>query len=744
MPITQIFLTSNAGGGPPPPSPQGTHYNNSLMVNWGSVGIDPDFPTYTASYTLPDTVNTAQIWEFNGSSQWMTTQNNTGFTQFYMNLWFYPTSSGRILMTIQDTQTGEGVAYHHSALEINSNLTVSGKFWANTYLTTGNTVTLNAWNHVYFRHNGTQTLLQLNGGTAVTANNSWSYPASLVLGFGTTSITNNGNSARYQGQISTFEMSSSSMSSNFDSTRTRFESPPIFLYDDLTIEWWQKAESTGGNVSPFTIGILPDTLELSLRYWGPTSGFSGKDMIGIGNGFSLTAQPVKNHYGVGWEHMALVRKDGGIKVYSNGVWYLDLGSSTNANSALDSLTAELAIGTGGEAPPGSFSHYQGYIKDFHIIKGYAKYTSNFTPSVFPTQPQTGSVFLLPVVSSGTAFDETVGLKTGTLVNTPSWAEDTPYPASTSTNVGPPAGFGYEIVVWTGADRTAINNAGVGPGWIITGDQGEGTITVTGIDYQHIYHAGQAWIFSSSTVFTFTSPDPGGSLYFNSGDYINFGSSVDFAFDVDGISTGSITLNIDANNPVSYSGNTSTWTDLSGTGNITLVGSPYYTAGSQSYLDFNGTSQYGTGAATNVIPSSAYTKMIWFKIDTFTADNNLVSSDGGGHFMYFNNTSTLYAGHSNVMPYNGFGSTVSFNSNTWYCVTVTYSETNGISMYINGVLDNNTAMIAHTGNGSTNIACFGAGGNLLNGKIGSVLCYGRELTAGEVLNNFNATRNRYGI
>jgi len=78
--------------------------------------------------------------------------------------------------------------------------------------------------------------------------------------------------------------------------------------------------------------------------------------------------------------------------------------------------------------------------------------------------------------------------------------------------------------------------------------------------------------------------------------------------------------------------------------------------------------------------------------------------------------------------------------------VTFSVANGIKLYINGVLDASdpSFQTPHNQNGNTNIGCFGIGGNLLNGKIGRILCYGRELTSGEVLQNFDATRNRYGI
>lgn len=208
-------------------------------------------------------------------------------------------------------------------------------------------------------------------------------------------------------------------------------------------------------------------------------------------------------------------------------------------------------------------------------------------------------------------------------------------------------------------------------------------------------------------------------------------------------TSGLTMQLDS---ALYPGSGATWADVSGNGaNQTLVNAPAYTPGTPSYFTFNGSNQYSTGSTANVVPASAYTKSVWFYFNSNT-DNNLVSSATGGHFMFTASSSTLYAGHANVFPYNGFGSLSSISLNTWYYAAVTFSISAGIKIYINGVLDNSNAgfTTAHTGDGSTNLACFAPGGNLLNGRIAEVFCYSRVLSDAEVLQNFNATRSRYGI
>lgn len=818
MPITQVLLTTSAVAAPPPPppppTPDGQYLAEDSAINWGSVSENK--PGYATNVPFPDNQTLGTVWEFNGTNNWMLTQNHILFNQMYINMWFYPTDDGRIILTIQETPT-ENTAYHHATLEINSNRTVSGGFWNGvslTSVTSTDTVTLYAWNHIYFRQSANQILLQVNGGTAVTANNVWGKPGgALYIGVGTTSGTNMGNSGRYSGSLAEFRMNSSNTASNYMSTRSRYEAPQPFIYDDFTIEWWQKAEAIGVNSRPWCIGLLNSASgqEVSISYEG-----NGRDYVWLNNSFpaQLADRPLKNHYGIGWEHMALVRKDNVIRLFSNGTSYL---TWSGGNQAITALNADLVVGTG-EIPNGNF---QGWITDLHIIKGYAKYNANFTPPTSRIQPQTGSVFLLPAISSGTAFNDVVSYKADMLTNTPTWSTDNPYQFPTQTftafaygekrialnapyvnnpivglkvsdtqgwsdyvtsvalafhldfDNAVPARDPGEVYTIEEAAISAFTNVGsynggqgnldfgsdnywkaleiVKPGWTVS--QGGPTLgAVTSVQTNLAPNFIRINVnFDPGAVYgtyTFTPPASSGSIRFDAGDRINYGSSVDFAFDVDGIATGNLTLNLDANTAASYSGTGTSWNDL-GEGNFpyTLYGAPYWDNGPPGYFNFNGVNQYATGPNVNLLPSSGYTKMVWFRLNTLNADNNLVSSDAGGHYMFFSGGNKLYAGHSNVPPYQGvgaFGSIATFNIDTWYCATVTYSEANGIRIYINGVLDNQTAMIPHTGTGATNIACFGAGGNLLNGKIGRVLCYGTELTAGQVLQNFNATRNRYGI
>ena len=212
-------------------------------------------------------------------------------------------------------------------------------------------------------------------------------------------------------------------------------------------------------------------------------------------------------------------------------------------------------------------------------------------------------------------------------------------------------------------------------------------------------------------------------------------------------TSGLLLRLDANSTNSYSGSGTTWYDLADTQqNMTLINNPNFVSGSISYFEFNGTNQWMTGTGVT-IPSTAYTKSIWFWINTYT-DNNLISGfDGvGGHFIFMAGLTKLSFGHSNQgVGFTFYKSIGSINLNTWYNATLTFNTIDGMKIYINGVLDSTHAMTtAHNGNGSANLGSYlNSGSNFLNGRISKVYTYNRSLTSDEVLRNYNVDKSTFG-
>ncbi len=210
-----------------------------------------------------------------------------------------------------------------------------------------------------------------------------------------------------------------------------------------------------------------------------------------------------------------------------------------------------------------------------------------------------------------------------------------------------------------------------------------------------------------------------------------------------IVTNGLTLLLDAGYVSSYPRSGSRWDDLSFSGNNgTLINTPTFSSSNNGYLTFNGSNQYVNVAGTPV-GITAYTKNVWFYLNS-TADNNLLSSDTGGHFMYFAGSNKLYCGHSNWGNYGVYPSTTSFSNGVWYNACLTFDTTNGFILYVNGVQDSTyTAQKTPvSGNGSTRIGSYGAGGNLLNGRVSIAMTYNRVLSSTEVLTNFNSFSSRF--
>jgi hypothetical protein len=219
-----------------------------------------------------------------------------------------------------------------------------------------------------------------------------------------------------------------------------------------------------------------------------------------------------------------------------------------------------------------------------------------------------------------------------------------------------------------------------------------------------------------------------------------------------IVTSGLVLNLDTANPNSYSGTGNTWTDQTSSNNtVTLVNNPTFTNLNYGALTFDGATNYGTKATTSNFPSGAnpFTLSIWFYPTSSAATMSIVSYgvENTGQLVRIRiNAGGAYAvvfGHWGGAGYDlGNGSTV--NANAWNNVTEVFDGTNDY-MYINGVLKGTFTPTALNipANSSLYIAKR-ATGEFFTGSVAQTLIYNVALTATEVVQNYNATRDRYGI
>ncbi len=284
---------------------------------------------------------------------------------------------------------------------------------------------------------------------------------------------------------------------------------------DFTVEWWQKVEDNSNNPRPWSVGLYT-TQQLAISYEGGLSDYFWVNNNSINN-------TVQSHIGAGWRHIAYVRSNGVVRGYINGTQYTPNITSTElitgTNVPLYVGTGELAAGT-----------YKGYITNLHIMKGVAKYTSQFTPSTIPTILASGSVFLLPALNDESKFYNSAETAIGSETGTVTWSSDTPFtavgPYIQSTNQG-----GTNIIDFSGSNYNS-DLLNVKAGWIVSDGAGQtGTVTSDAVDLGGNYiRIGVSFTpVNNITIWTFTQPSMY-SYYFDGVSYFNYGPSVDWAMD----------------------------------------------------------------------------------------------------------------------------------------------------------------------------------------------------------------------
>jgi hypothetical protein len=157
-----------------------------------------------------------------------------------------------------------------------------------------------------------------------------------------------------------------------------------YAANDFTIEfWWYPTNTTrqalyhGSFGADYSIGIDYNSIGTNkLGIWASSNGSSWNliNADGGGNGICNTTVPQNQ-----WNHIAYVRNGTTWRLYLNGI--VDCTVSNLSGSVDITATDVQAIGAWWNSET-AMSDLYGYLQDFRIYNGVAKYTSNFTP---PTQ-----------------------------------------------------------------------------------------------------------------------------------------------------------------------------------------------------------------------------------------------------------------------------------------------------------------------------------------------------------------------
>jgi hypothetical protein len=183
-----------------------------------SGGTDP----VLTSLLMPDNSTTKNVHVFSGTN-YISTQGH-GIALFYFNIWFYPTSNHVGLMAEQGGPV-ENTVYYYNALEIGLSGNINASVWTGSSpatIVSSGSVTLNAWNHLYFYYNNlsTEMGISLNNATTQTTTVTRSGPDTSYFLFGSNCSTYITSNARFQGKLGDVTGSTYIAGSNYNDTKT--------------------------------------------------------------------------------------------------------------------------------------------------------------------------------------------------------------------------------------------------------------------------------------------------------------------------------------------------------------------------------------------------------------------------------------------------------------------------------------------------------------------------------------------
>ncbi len=207
---------------------------------------------------------------------------------------------------------------------------------------------------------------------------------------------------------------------------------------------------------------------------------------------------------------------------------------------------------------------------------------------------------------------------------------------------------------------------------------------------------------------------------------------------------------DAGIPASYPGSGNSWYEFvdSSSRTGTLTNGPTYSSADGGSIVFDGSNDQ-VRFSTFSLPGVPWSVSFWIKTTT-TAQCALFSHWDGGpvyngfglnngylQYTYYNNNGWNYSPLSNTLV----------NTNRW--VYVTYAtgagSTSTFTFYTNGVASGTFTPVSN-GIGSGNMGVFGLywGWGYYTGHMAHCSIHNTQLSATQILQNFNATRLRFGV
>jgi len=206
------------------------------------------------------------------------------------------------------------------------------------------------------------------------------------------------------------------------------------------------------------------------------------------------------------------------------------------------------------------------------------------------------------------------------------------------------------------------------------------------------------------------------------------------------------LNLDPGNSRSYAGAGNTIYDLSGFGNTgTLTNGPTFSSLNSGSLVFDGTNDYTTIPHNSSQNLTYITVSAWFNFPTVPFSGLGINKEGSFRLMSAEAYTSTASGRLGGSWGTGVGpGSTTLKPNKWYQIVMTADGTTQ-KLYVNGTLDysaNNSALASVNSNVLSFATYHFGASNFMNCQISQTQIYNRALSPEEVLQNYNATKNRF--
>lgn len=210
-----------------------------------------------------------------------------------------------------------------------------------------------------------------------------------------------------------------------------------------------------------------------------------------------------------------------------------------------------------------------------------------------------------------------------------------------------------------------------------------------------------------------------------------------------IVTNGLVFALDAANKKSYPGSGTNINDISGNGNNgTLTNGPTFDSGNGGSIVFDGSNDYV--GFTNTPTNNSFTNSAWVYINSTGIANGIISWTVGTNrreLMLFYSDLTIVYGNDKYRR-------ASYEPpiGEWVYLTTTYDGVTPLAYSNGNVVSLGSELSA--GSGLSNQFFIGrlafSTPYYFNGKISNAKIYNRALSSQEVLQNYNATKGRFGL